>query len=83
MEYILSQSEYDALACNDKSKVILDRDALQKLCTLAANHVPVDRDWYKENRSPWGCVLEYNNGGYCDDCPTQDICPYEDKPFSK
>jgi len=89
MQYILTQAEYDALrakAVATPITALIEKDQLQKLCTDAANYVPV-AGWSPSGRPhPWGCVLDkkgHNYNGYCDDCPAVNICPHTDKDFSK
>lgn len=79
MQYLLSQEEYDELTCKTGDLVKVNQKELQKLCVLVANHVPVDRDWCKEDKSPWGCIYyidkNHNNyQGYCDECPSKNLC---------
>lgn len=85
MQYILTQEEYDKLSVRDHTKVVLNKKVLQEFCTMVSNTTPINRSWDKDDKSPWGCVLDENgNGhGYCDDCPAENICPYENKEFSK
>lgn len=83
MQYLLSKEEYDQITCTDKKKIVIDRAELQKLCTLAAQHVPVDRDWDINDKSPWGCITGDKNPGYCDECPSSKLCPYENKEYSQ
>lgn len=87
MQYILTQQEYDDLR---RAKGVLEtaeKNELQKLCTDAANHIPIMRDWApNQPPAPWGCILDEsspNHGGYCDDCPAQAICPHDGKEFSQ
>lgn len=84
MQYLLSEEEYKKLACNDTSKVVIQKNKLQSLCTLAAIHVPADREFNEEDKSPWGCILASgdNHPGYCDNCPVDDFCPNGYKEYS-
>lgn len=86
MQYLLSAEEYSAL----KAGAQVERDALkadlQKLCTLVACHMPIQRDWESRDRPerPWGCILvKAQHPGYCDKCPVQDLCPHVLKEFSR
>ncbi|MDD5651068.1 MAG: hypothetical protein PHF86_11740 [Candidatus Nanoarchaeia archaeon] len=81
MQYILTQEELDTLTSKD---VGVNREQLQELCSLAAIHVPVDRHWNAEDKTPWGCILvQSRNPGYCDECPVTKYCPYKFKHYSK
>lgn len=84
MQYLLSQEEMDALKARAmRGDAAPDKEALQKLCTLAADHAPAYRNWDKDDTSPWGCILSAQNFGYCDDCPVKEICPHPHKRWSK
>ena len=82
MQYILTQAEYDELRRAQDNKA-----ELQKLCTDAANHIPIT--WQcapNKPPAPWGCCIDkssQNYGGYCDDCPAQKLCPHDFKEWSK
>lgn len=84
MQFLLDENEYaelcDAPGLVQKSNQV----TIQRLCILVANFKPIERDWDKENSSPWGCILnEINNPGYCDACPVSDECPHKGKNWSK
>ncbi|MFN4121309.1 hypothetical protein [Acidovorax sp.] len=87
MQYILTQEEYDALRRDQGVRVTNRKAELQKLCTDAANHIPIVRDWApNEPPAPWGCILDEgspNYRGYCDDCPAKQICPHDGKEYSQ
>lgn len=91
MQYILTQEEYDKLRSLKKQALELHETKLQVLCTKIANEMPVTRSWSKTDTSPWGCIIHeddsdpehYDNFGYCDQCPVQEICPYEFKRYSQ
>lgn len=72
MQYILSESEYGSLLDRVRqSEEMPSKTKLQEFCTMVANSLPV-----KEGRSKdkiWGCIL--TNNGYCDECPSKNICP--------
>lgn len=86
MQYILSEEEYNDLITKGKKREVVDKELIQKLCTLCADHIPVVPYWNKNNKDhipkPWGCILTKGHG-YCDCCPVQDDCPYEGKEWSK
>jgi endonuclease III len=85
MMYILTQEEFDVLQ-EKKHKIVEDaQKILQHVCTKAANEWPI-KYWGRAEASPWGCYLTMEANGtewYCDECPVQDICPYEYKDWSK
>lgn len=87
MQYLLTQQEYDALQREKRLRTEAQTAELQKLCTLAAQHVPVVVRWSSDKTPrPWGCILDADgtkNPGYCDLCPAQDVCPCERKEWSK
>jgi hypothetical protein len=86
MQYLLTQDEFYALQRRRAAQKAEQKTALQALCMLAADHVPVHCHWHPdEPPHPWGCILSEgeNNPGYCDLCPAKDVCPYEGKKFSK
>ena len=87
MQYILTQAEYDELRRAQGVITTAKKSELQKLCTDAANHIPITRDWApNEPPAPWGCILDEsspNHGGYCDDCPAKEVCPHDYKVWSK
>ena len=87
MQYILTQAEYDDL-CRAQFRLTTARESeLQRLCTDAANHIPITRGWAPNDPSaPWGCILDEsspNHCGYCDDCPARRICPHDKKEWSQ
>lgn len=85
MQYLLTENEYQGLLAKRESVAAADAAKLQEFCTLAAIHIPVARPWSSDQTpAPWGCILdEKSNPAYCDDCPSQDICPYHGKEWSK
>jgi hypothetical protein len=83
MQYILTEQEYTALKTRQAHEIKLSRDKLQALCTKIAETMPVEVSWRRGEPEPWGCVLDSIHGGYCDECPVQEICPYEDKEWSQ
>lgn len=85
MQYILTEEEMAELRAAGERERAKVREALQKACTLAADHVPVAAPWARDKTPrPWGCILSPSNQyGYCDDCPVKEICPYDKKSWSK
>jgi len=83
MQYLLTQEEYNALCYKQKHEIKMSKDKLQKLCTEIANTMPVKWGWSEgEEAKPWGCILT-NKQWYCDSCPVQEICPNDNKDWSK
>ena len=87
MQYILTEKEYEALIKNnqDPNKVIVNKNELQRVCTLVAKTIPVKVSWLKEP-TIWGCILSDdsdNDAPYCDYCPVVKLCPHTGKEFSK
>jgi hypothetical protein len=91
VQYILTQAEYDELqakaTANKAVPIRTSTSKLQMLCTDAANHIPITRDWEPNApASPWGCILNVDtktNPRYCDNCPARQVCPYPRKEFSQ
>ena len=85
MQYLLTHDELNALQRAAEAKAQANKAALQRVCTLAAKHTPVPRPWEGPDvMKPWGCILDKeSHPGYCDDCPVSDICPHDDKEWSK
>lgn len=82
MQFLLTVDEYEIL--KERADRSIKTEDLQKLCTLAANHVPAQRIWDTDNTTPWGCVLDdETNPEYCDDCPVTGLCPHKGKRYSK
>lgn len=85
MQYLLTESEHQALIdAGDRAKAEIKK-TLQELCTLVADHMPVKPDWNNDPPTPVGCVLTEgrNHAGYCDDCPVKDVCPRDWKRWSQ
>lgn len=86
MQYLLTQSEYEALQ-RQKSRLDETQKAeLQSVCMLAAMHAPVVREWSSDKTPrPWGCILgpKEQSPRYCDDCPAQRLCPHDAKEWSQ
>lgn len=87
MQYLLTQQEYEALHREKTLRTVQQLEKLQKLCTLAAMHIPVPHEWSQTDKTPrpWGCILgpEEQHPGYCNDCPSQKVCPYTGKEWSQ
>lgn len=86
MQYLLTQEEYDALRIKQELHIKQSTEKLQAICTLAAQHIPVTREWSSDKTpAPWGCILgpRQQDPGYCDDCPVSEICPYQGKEWSQ
>ena len=86
MQFILTQQEYDALLREKRLRSDGEKAKLQALCTLAANHIPVLREWSPDVApAPWGCILGplSPRPEYCDECPAKDVCPHDGKEWSK
>lgn len=80
MMYILTEEEFEALQ-EKKRKISEDaQKILQHLCSRVDDIEVLTSGWAAGD--PWGCIITKNNE-YCDECPVQDICPYEDKEWSK
>lgn len=86
MQYLLTQQEYEALHRERKLRTDGQTAELQALCTLAAQHIPIVREWSSDKTPrPWGCILgpDEQDPGYCDRCPAREVCPHPGKEFSK
>ena len=91
MQYILTEEEYKTLKSKQNYEIELSKKKLQTLCTKIANEMPVVvRRWDSPDPKPWGCKItieensEYGNDEwYCDKCPVQEICPSDNKEWSK
>jgi hypothetical protein len=83
MQYILTQEEYQNLCDKQSYQIKMSKDKLQKLCTEIANTMPVKWGRSKEEEAnPWGCILRERQW-CCDYCPVQEICPNDNKEWSK
>lgn len=86
MQYLLTQQEYEEMRREKNLRTDGQVAELQKLCTLAAQHIPIVVEWGTDKTPrPWGCILgeSEQDPGYCDRCPAQDVCPHEGKEWSK
>ncbi len=77
-----TDEEYKALQAAHDQHVAVLNEQLQRVCTLAATHVPV-KFWGRSEAAVWGCILTKQNMGYCDECPVTLECPYPYKEWSK
>jgi len=78
MQYLLTPREYKMLKTGSMHRTLKEVEALQRLCTLAANYVPTVRG------EPVGCILtNTDEESFCDDCPAADVCPCEAKSWNK
>lgn len=99
MQYILSEEEYRDLVQKKNLHINMQKQKLLDLCIYICNTMPVVKcnnttiPWeceltkhseYDCNKLvPWGCILTKNCQWYCDKCPVEEICPHEDKEYSK
>ena len=86
MQILLTTDEYDRLRGESAARARAAADRLQKVCTLAAEHVPVTLTWgpWAETPQPWGCILTRGTKTeYCDECPVREECPCQAKQWSK
>lgn len=82
MQYVLSQQEMD----QQHEKVsALERlpsvEELQKFCTFVSDNLKLTEGW--KAGQVWGCILSSEREWYCDDCPAEKVCPYQNKQWSK
>ena len=89
MQYLLSEEEMqkvlsDRASLQELLKILPNKGKLQKLCTKIADEWETWTGWKNDlEPTPWGCILSANYEHYCDECPVRNICPYEDKAWSK
>lgn len=90
MQYILTEEEYKALKSKQNHEIELSRKKLQILCTKIANEMPVVWGWNGPDPKPWGCKITIEENSefgtdewYCDKCPVAEICPSDEKEWSK
>ena len=88
MQYILTEEEYKDLSILKNKHTSKHIKKLQEFCTLAAEHIPVKLYWTEDKKMEvWGCILSKNKNGrygsYCDECPSQELCPNPHKAWSK
>lgn len=78
MQYLLTPREYKMLKTGSMHRTLKEVEALQRLCTLAANYVPI------VSGRPVGCILtNTDRESFCDNCPAADVCPCETKSWSE
>lgn len=82
MQYILTSEEYQKLT-NFLDKRLPSADILQEFCTQIANTMPIEVAWRRGPAQPWGCILTEEEEHYCDECPCTEVCPFENKSWSK
>lgn len=88
MQFLLSEEEYNQLKNKQIELQEKDKKKLQTFCTMVANNLPV-KFWGRKEATIWGCILnkvldgEPASCGYCDECPSVNICPCDRKDFSK
>ena len=85
MQYVLTEAEYQALLAQGREQLRCDVKKLQDFCTKVANEMPV-KYWGNEEARTWGCILNprgITNPGYCDECPSRDLCPHDSKRWSQ
>ena len=83
MQYILTEDEFMDL--KNKADNYTDLDKLQEFCTRVANEMPI-HFWELEEAMCWGCIRNIDEDahmGYCDECPSKEICPFTAKRWSK
>ena len=85
LQYLLSQSEFDAIKNDVENVRISYEKTIQELCTRIADLQPVELEWDEEDEEPepWGCIITRDDEHYCDECPVDKICPYKYKQYSK
>jgi hypothetical protein len=87
MQYLLTEQEYKELYAKIARAEEEVQARLQKVCTLAAKHVPVKHPWDKNvPATPWGCIIGgggKQGPGYCDECPVSKECPCPHKEWSQ
>jgi hypothetical protein len=82
MQYLLSEKEYIELVQNKDKRTDKEKEKLQSFCTVVANKLPV-KFWGNKDARIWNCILTENNEHYCDECPSQEVCPCDHKQWSK
>ena len=80
MNYLLTKEEYDELTARQRQRTEKEVTELQEFCTMVAEQLPVQ--WWGTTVKPWGCILN-STIKYCDRCPSQKVCPYPGKEWSK
>jgi hypothetical protein len=83
VQYLLSREEYKSLVDAKHILAAEMKDTLQKLCTMVADHMPLEEPNWQGVKRPWGCILSTKVEHYCDECPVEEICPCLCKQFSQ
>ena len=81
----LHVKQHDLVGLVEQQERERKNDVLQRLCTEVCNHKPI-LFWDNKEAKPWSCMLTAQDDGdewYCDECPTQDMCPHPNKAWSK
>ena len=83
MQYILTEAELHHLKHAADERLITKDQTILDLCQRVADNEPVTVEWLGEGEpTPWGCVRSRKNW-HCDHCPVKEICPYDNKSYSK
>ena len=86
MMYILDQNEYDSLKNDGVMRNQKLNDELASFCQMVADKMPI-HGWHASESNtiidgkpaaPWRCIHSVS-GWYCDDCPSQKMCPMKKK----
>lgn len=80
MQHILTEEEYKELVAAAKGTQL--KSTILALCRQVATYKPVIY-WGNEKAAPWGCILNNGSKRCCDECPVQDVCPHDEKRWSK
>lgn len=80
MQYILTEDEFQELQTKAAAVTKDARLILEDLCRRVANSEVIKVDRYG-SVGHWGCVRD--NAEYCDGCPVQEICTYQQKNWSQ
>lgn len=78
MQYLLTREEYEQLKRQGGDALRRANETIQRLCTRVSD-LSVGKIEHHA-----GCILnpDTGEGGYCDQCPVIDDCPYEHKNWS-
>jgi endonuclease III len=84
MKYLLNEKEYQSLTQVGKELRKQYDETLFDLCRRVCNNEPVRWTWGdgKDTPKPWGCIKD-DEHWHCDECPVQNVCPYEYKSHSQ
>lgn len=83
MQHVLTQEELDALVQAKEIAAKEQKDMIQRLCTMVADHMPLETPNWEGKKLPWTCILSVKGEHYCDGCPVQDMCPHPYKNWSQ